>query len=250
MGVRPWPPHRARRTSTPRPQPRSLRRVVPGRARPAHRPRQPRGDFLRSKQTVTVAIDFLNWLTGHGIELRELEQEHVDVWQVTGPSTRLIADRFLSWAMKTRLVCTDLKIQRHRRGTSPRMNAAPQQQLGLPGLLPRPPHRRQSPPQPTSSRRQHTRRAARHTSRTHEAGPRCDPGRGAGLPPKHDRAPCRRLGDRIQQICRNRPGRLIAAATCWQLINGLEGPERDGSLRLMNTAQRMMSPLVGLFVAR
>jgi hypothetical protein len=40
----------------------------------------------------------------------------------------------------------------------------------------------------------------------------------------HDRAPCRRLGDRIQQICRSRPGRLTAATTCWQLINGLEGP--------------------------
>lgn len=87
----------------------------------------PQGTFLRSKQTVTVAIDFLNWLTGHGIELRELEQEHIDAWQATGPSTRLIADRFLSWAMKTRLVRTDLKIQRHRRGTSPRMNATGQE---------------------------------------------------------------------------------------------------------------------------
>jgi hypothetical protein len=87
----------------------------------------PQGTFLRSKQAVTVATDFLNWLTGHGIELRELEQEHVDAWQVTGPSTRLIADRFLSWAMKTRLVRTDLKIQRHRRGTSPRMNAIDQE---------------------------------------------------------------------------------------------------------------------------
>ena len=77
----------------------------------------PQGTFLRSKQTVTVATDFLNWLTDHGIELGELEQQHLEAWQATGPSTRLVADRFLGWAIKTRLVQPDLKIQRHRRGT-------------------------------------------------------------------------------------------------------------------------------------
>jgi hypothetical protein len=87
----------------------------------------PQGTFLRSKQTVTVAIDFLNWLTDHGIELAELEQEHLDAWQATGPSTRLVSDRFLRWAIKTRLVHSDLSMQRHRRGTSPRMNAADQE---------------------------------------------------------------------------------------------------------------------------
>ena len=63
----------------------------------------PHGTFLRSKQAVTVAIDFLNWLTDHGIALAELEQEHLDAWQATGSSTRLVADRFLRWAIKTRL---------------------------------------------------------------------------------------------------------------------------------------------------
>src|SRR5262245_25230910 len=86
------------------------------------------GTFLRSKQTVTVAIELLNWLTDHGTDLRELEQEHLDAWQATGPSTRLIADRFLSWAIKTRLVGPDLKILPHRRGTSPRMNAKDQEE--------------------------------------------------------------------------------------------------------------------------
>ncbi|MFI7064292.1 hypothetical protein ACIBL3_25105 [Kribbella sp. NPDC050124] len=85
------------------------------------------GTFLRSKQTVTVAIDFLNWLTEHAVELAELRQEHLDAWQATGPSTRLVADRFLRWAIKTRLVTPDLKMQRHRRGTSPRMDAADQE---------------------------------------------------------------------------------------------------------------------------
>jgi hypothetical protein len=34
--------------------------------------------------------------------------------------------RFLSWAIKTRLAGPDLKVQPHRRGTSPRMNAKDQ----------------------------------------------------------------------------------------------------------------------------
>lgn len=88
----------------------------------------PLGTFLRSKQAVTVAIELLNWLTDHGIELAELEQEHLDVWQATGPSTRLMADRFLNWAIKTRLVDSGLKIQAHRGGTSPRMSVDAQEQ--------------------------------------------------------------------------------------------------------------------------
>lgn len=86
------------------------------------------GTFLTSKQSVTVAIDLLNWLTDHAIEIGDLQQEHLDAWQATGPSTRLFADRFLSWATKTQLVDRDLKIQRHRRGTSPRMTANDQDQ--------------------------------------------------------------------------------------------------------------------------
>jgi hypothetical protein len=56
---------------------------------------------------------------------------------------------------------------------------APQQQLGLPGLLPRPPHRRQSPSHPTPSGVQHACHATWHTSRPHQTGPCRDPGRGA-----------------------------------------------------------------------
>lgn len=89
------------------------------------------GTFLRSKQTVTVAIDLLNWLTEHGIELPELEQRHLDVWQATGPSTRLIAARFLNWAARTHLVRPDLKIRPHRRGSSARMDAEEQQDAVL-----------------------------------------------------------------------------------------------------------------------
>lgn len=81
-----------------------------------------------SKQSVTVAIDLLNWLTDHTIELADLQQDHLDAWQATGPFTRLFADRFLGWATKTRLADRDLKIQPHRRGTSPRMTANDQDQ--------------------------------------------------------------------------------------------------------------------------
>jgi len=48
----------------------------------------PQGTFLRSKQTVTVAIGFLNWLHDHGVELDELRQDHLDAWLADGPSTR------------------------------------------------------------------------------------------------------------------------------------------------------------------
>jgi integrase len=82
----------------------------------------PRGTFLRSKQATTVAIDFLNWLTDHGVLLEELQQAHLDSWANTGPTTRLIADRFLRWAIKTRHVNRDLRMAAQRRGTAPRMN--------------------------------------------------------------------------------------------------------------------------------
>ena len=88
----------------------------------------PQGTFLRSKQAITVAVELLSWLTDHDIDLATLGQDHLDVWQATGPSTRLMADRFLAWAIRTRLVSSELKIQRHRRGTSPRMNARDQDQ--------------------------------------------------------------------------------------------------------------------------
>ncbi len=95
-----------------------------------HRMRQldtvPQGTFLHSKQAITVAIELLNWLTDHDIDLGALGQDHLDVWQATGPSTRLMADRFLAWAIRTHLVAAELRIQRHRRGTSPRMNARDQ----------------------------------------------------------------------------------------------------------------------------
>ena len=70
----------------------------------------PHGTFLRSKQTVTVTIEFLNWLNDHGITLAELQQEHLDAWLADGPSTRRFVDRFIPWAIKCRLVDAELSI--------------------------------------------------------------------------------------------------------------------------------------------
>lgn len=45
--------------------------------------------FLRAKQTLTVTIDFCNWLaTEHGTTIGDLTQGHIDLWQATGPTTR------------------------------------------------------------------------------------------------------------------------------------------------------------------
>jgi hypothetical protein len=86
----------------------------------------PHGTFLRSKQTVTVAIEFLNWLHDHGLTLEELRQEHLDAWLADGPSTRRFVDRFIPWAIKCRLVDPELTIARHRRGASPKLSRSEQ----------------------------------------------------------------------------------------------------------------------------
>ncbi|CAM3952514.1 Fis family transcriptional regulator [Janibacter anophelis] len=87
-----------------------------------------RGTFLRSKQTVTVAIDFLSWLRARGVLLENLGQSDLDEWQASGPTTRGIASRFLGWAIKSRLVHPDLRLTPHRRGTSPKLDAQAQTQ--------------------------------------------------------------------------------------------------------------------------
>lgn len=78
--------------------------------------------FLRAKQTVTVTIEFCNWLTAeHGITVEQLTQAHLDLWQATGPSTREHVLRFIRWAIKAKLIPADLEVAPHRRGTAPRM---------------------------------------------------------------------------------------------------------------------------------
>lgn len=85
-----------------------------------------RGTFLRCKQTVTVAIDFVLWLREKGTALENLTQHDLDLWQAGGPTTRGVASRFLDWAKKSRLVDHDLRMTPHRRGTSPKLGATAQ----------------------------------------------------------------------------------------------------------------------------
>ncbi|MBC7289801.1 MAG: Fis family transcriptional regulator [Actinotalea sp.] len=84
------------------------------------------GTFLRSKQTTTVTIDFLTWLTARGTTLGQLTQTDLDAWQAGGPSTREVASRFLAWASRTHLVEPGLRMQPHRRGTADKLPSAEQ----------------------------------------------------------------------------------------------------------------------------
>jgi hypothetical protein len=78
--------------------------------------------FLRAKQTVTVTIEFCNWLAvEHDATIEQLSQAHIDLWQSTGPTTREHIIRFIRWAIKARLIPFDLDVTPHRRGTAPRM---------------------------------------------------------------------------------------------------------------------------------
>ena len=86
----------------------------------------PYGAFLRAKQSVTVAIDFLNWLTDHGTQLPQLHQAQLDQWQAHGPTTGEIASGFLGWAIESQLVDPALTMTPHRRGTSPTLSLTDQ----------------------------------------------------------------------------------------------------------------------------
>jgi hypothetical protein len=78
--------------------------------------------FLRAKQTLTVTIDFCNWLvTEHDTSLSNLTQGHIDLWQSSGPTTREHIFRFVRWAIKVKLIGSDLAVAQHARGNAPRM---------------------------------------------------------------------------------------------------------------------------------
>jgi integrase len=69
-----------------------------------------------------VTIEFCNWLSAeHGITVEHLTQAHIDLWQANGPSTREHVLRFIRWAIKAKLVPSDLEVTPHRRGTAPSM---------------------------------------------------------------------------------------------------------------------------------
>jgi integrase len=75
----------------------------------------------------TVTIEFCNWLAAeHNMAVDEVTQAHIDLWKSTGPTTRDHILRFIRWAIKAKLVASDLEVTPHRRGTAPRMPIAQQ----------------------------------------------------------------------------------------------------------------------------
>lgn len=75
------------------------------------------GRFLASKQAVTVAVHFLNWLAAQSIPFTEVSQTDVDRYIAEGPETRRLLTRFLPWAIKSYRL-TKLEITPHRRDTT------------------------------------------------------------------------------------------------------------------------------------
>ncbi|TXS80566.1 hypothetical protein EAO76_01885 [Streptomyces sp. sk2.1] len=62
------------------------------------------GAFLRAKQHLTVATQFLHWLGNRGRRLDECTQHDIDAWFSNGTTTRQHANSFLYWAIRQRLV--------------------------------------------------------------------------------------------------------------------------------------------------
>ncbi len=74
--------------------------------------------FMNAKQSTTVAINFLDWLGGRGVELAEVSQVDIDRWHATGPSTSGRVDTFLFWA-RSHSVIGKIDIPRHHRDNGP-----------------------------------------------------------------------------------------------------------------------------------
>ena len=71
--------------------------------------------FERAKQCVTVAGQFLQWLTGAGFNLGQAGQRHVDQWYAEGRSTAVHVETFLYWALEHRLLPPEVAVPRRRR---------------------------------------------------------------------------------------------------------------------------------------
>ncbi|MEW9556546.1 hypothetical protein [Nonomuraea sp. NPDC050783] len=62
-----------------------------------------------ARQQTKVALDFLNWLKSRGTTLAGCTQHDIDDWFSTGPTTRLLARIFMTFAIRRRL-CPSLRI--------------------------------------------------------------------------------------------------------------------------------------------
>lgn len=75
--------------------------------------------FERAKQCVTVAGQFLRWLSAADLPLDQVRQAHLDQWYSEGNSTAAHASRFLSWARQQRLLPPELTVPRRRSDNAP-----------------------------------------------------------------------------------------------------------------------------------
>jgi hypothetical protein len=63
-----------------------------------------RGPVHASKQDITEALKFLEWLrTEHGRTIADCTQQDVDLWVTTGPITRHLVRTFIIWCKKMRV---------------------------------------------------------------------------------------------------------------------------------------------------
>ncbi len=66
--------------------------------------RPTRGPVHASKQDITEALKFLEWLRNdHGRTISSCSQQDVDLWVTTGPTTRHLIRTFIVWCKKTRI---------------------------------------------------------------------------------------------------------------------------------------------------
>jgi hypothetical protein len=63
-----------------------------------------RGPVHASKQDITEALKFLEWLRSeHGRTIADCTQQDVDLWVTTGPTTRHLIRTFIIWCKKMRI---------------------------------------------------------------------------------------------------------------------------------------------------
>lgn len=66
--------------------------------------RPTRGPVHASKQDITEALKFLEWLRSeHGRTIADCTQQDVDLWGTTGPTTRHLIRTFIIWCKKMRV---------------------------------------------------------------------------------------------------------------------------------------------------
>jgi hypothetical protein len=71
--------------------------------------------WASARQQIRVAASFLAWLQARDTTLAECDQHDVDDWFATGPSTRLLARGFITFAVQRR-ICPPLRIPLRQQG--------------------------------------------------------------------------------------------------------------------------------------